>query len=264
MTGVASAAADRVLRPPIALVGLKAYFTHARTVEWFSGLVRLVEQGRADGLTTVVVPSATALASLAAPAGAVGVVLGAQDCSPHPHGAWTGELPATLLAEVGARVVEVGHVERRRLGDTDEVVAAKTRAAVAAGMVPMLCVGEAGAAAPDEAAAQVQRQLATWLAGVPRDAEVLVAYEPDHAIGAAAPASPAHVVAVVRRVRAWLERYPAASLVYGGAAGPGTYRALVGAVDGLGLGRRVHDLHALAEVFDDMREAHGLAGRRNE
>jgi len=244
------------LAAPIALIGLKAYFGHARTQEWFAGLSGLVEDGRAAGLTVVVVPSATALATLAAPAAAAGVVLGAQDCSRFPAGAWTGELPATLLAEVGARVVEVGHTERRRhLGDTDDVVAAKARAAVAAGLVPMVCVGEQGTVAPAEAAVEVQRQLGAFLDGVPTTAPVLVAYEPDWAIGAADPAPTEHVVAVARRLRAWLARYPASSLIYGGAAGPGTYRELVDVVDGLGLGRRVHDVGALAAVLDEMREA---------
>lgn len=251
------------LAPPIALIGLKAYFGDARTREWFAGLVRLVEQGRADGLTVVVVPSATALATLAAPAEAAGVVLGAQDCSRFGAGAWTGELPAALLAEVGARLVEVGHAERRRhLGDTDEVVAAKARAAVAAGLVPMICVGEPARTSPDDAAAEVERQLAASLDGVPLTAPVLVAYEPDWAIGAAEPAPTAHVVAVARRLRAWLARYPASTLVYGGAAGPGTYRELVDVVDGLGLGRRVHEVDALAAVLDEMREAAGLGERR--
>lgn len=251
------------LPAPIALIGLKAYFGDARTREWFAGLERLVAGGRADGLTVVVVPSATALATLAGPAAAAGVVLGAQDCSRFPAGAWTGELPATLLAEVGARVVEVGHTERRRhLGDTDDVVAAKARAAVAAGLVPMVCVGERSRTGPAEAATEVEHQLAAFLDGVPTTAPVLVAYEPDWAIGAPDPAPTAHVRAVARRLRDGLARYPGSSLIYGGAAGPGTYLELADVVDGLGLGRRVHDVDALAEVLDEMRGAQGLRERR--
>jgi len=248
------------LIPPIALIGLKAYFSHARTLDWFEGLVGLVETGRADGLTLVVIPSATELVTLAGRAARAGVVLAAQDCSPHPAGAWTGDLPASLLAEVGAGVVEVGHAERRRhLGETDEVVAAKARAAAAAGLVPMVCVGERERRIPAEAAADVVRQLAASLDGVPTAVPVIVAYEPEWAIGAAEPAPTGYVVEVARRLRAWLERYPAASLIYGGAAGPGSYRELACAVDGLGLGRRVHDVAALAAVLDEMRETRGAA-----
>lgn len=255
----------RPLAPPIALIGLKAYFSHARTREWFEGLVELVERGRADGLTIVVVPSATTLATLYGPAVAAGIVLGAQDCSPHPAGAWTGELPASLLAEVGARVVEVGHAERRRhLGETDEVVAAKVRAAIEAGLVPMLCVGERVPAAPAAAAADVESQLAAALDGVDPACPVIVAYEPEWAIGAAEPAPTGHVVAVARRLRVWLGRYPSASLLYGGTAGSGTYRKLAEVVDGLGLGRRVHDIGALAAVLDEMRDVAGAGPTRGE
>jgi triosephosphate isomerase len=250
----------RPLVPPIALIGLKSYFGHGRTREWFEGLVGLVDQGRADGLTLVVIPSATALATLAGRAAEAGIVLAAQDCSRYPAGAWTGELPATLLAEVGAGVVEVGHVERRHhLGDTDEVVAAKVQAVTAAGLVPMVCVGEHERGAPAEVAAEVVRQMAAALDGTPPATPLLVAYEPEWAIGASDPAPTAYVAEVARRLRAWLERYPAASLIYGGAAGPGTYRDLAGVLDGLGLGRRVHDIDALAVVLDEMRDARGGA-----
>lgn len=244
------------LAPPIALIGLKAYFGHARTCEWFDGLIGLVAQGRADGLTLVVIPPATELVTLARRADEAGILLAAQDCSPFPAGAWTGELPASLLAEVGARLVEVGHAERRRhLGDTDEVVAAKVRAATAAGLVPMICVGERERGTPTKAAAEVVRQLGAALDGAPTTGTVVVAYEPEWAIGAQEPAPTAHIVEVARDVRRWLNQYPAASLIYGGAAGPGTYRDIAGVVDGLGLGRRVHDLEALAAVLDEMRDA---------
>jgi len=246
----------RGLAPPIALIGLKAYFGHAHTLEWFAGLVCLVEQGRAEGLTIVVAPSATELATLAVRAQEAGIVLAAQDCSRFPMGAWTGELPATLLAEAGARVIEIGHAERRgHLGDTDEVVAAKVQAATAAGLVPMVCVGEPVRGAPADAAAVVVRQLAAALEGAPISAPLLVAYEPVWAIGAREPAPTSHVVEVARRLRAWLTQYPGTPLIYGGAAGPGTYRDLAGVVDGLGLGRRVHDFNGLAAVLDEMREA---------
>ena len=244
----------RALTPPIALVGLKAYLGDARTRGWFDGLRGLVEAGRAEGVSLVVIPSATAIAALAAPASALGVVLGAQDCSQFPPGAWTGELPATLLAEVGASVVEVGHAERRRyLHETDEVVAAKARAAAAAGLVPMVCVGERRPAASAMAADEVVGQLAAFLDGVPASAPVLVAYEPEWAIGAADPAPTSHVREVAVRLRDWLGRYADSALIYGGAAGPGTYAELAGSVDGLGLGRRVHDVAELAAVLDEMR-----------
>lgn len=242
---------------PIALVSLKAYFGHARTLAWFDRVVELVEAGRAAGVTLVVVPSATALVTLAGPAQRTGIVLGAQDCSRFGPGAWTGEVPATLLAEVGAQVVEVGHAERRQhLGDADDVVAAKVRAVLDANLVPMLCVGERERGPAAGAAAVVVSQLESALAGAPASAPVLVAYEPVWAIGAERPAPTDHVLEVATRVRRWIARYPAGRLIYGGTAGPGTYRDLAPVLDGLGLGRRVHDVAALGVVLEEMRQAH--------
>lgn len=249
------------LPAPVALIGLKAYLGHARTLAWFEGLMDLVGTGLAEGVSIVLAPSATALATLAPRAREAGVELAAQDCSVHPSGPFTGELPANLLAEVGARHVMVGHVERRRLGDTDAVVAAKVAAAVAAGLAPVVCVGEPERVDVATAAQVSVEQLAAAFAAMPAEHPVMVAYEPVWAIGGPQPAPSEHVVGVAGRLRTWLRRYPAASLVYGGAAGPGTYREIAGAVDGLGLGRRVHEVSALAEVFEELRGT-GRADRR--
>ena len=118
--------------------------------------------GRGDGVAVVVIPPATAIASLAERAAEVGVVLGAQDCSVATPGACTGELPAELLYEVGARVVEIGHAERRaRFGDTDKVVTQKVRIAVESGLTPIICVGEHTRSAPEAAARAVADQLSS-------------------------------------------------------------------------------------------------------
>jgi len=242
------------LTAPVAAVGLKAYLSHARTLAWFDGLAAMVADGRADGVTVAAMPSATALASLAPRARAHGIVLGAQDCSAQGPGAWTGELPAPLLAEVGASFVEVGHVERRGLGDTDATVAAKASAAAAAGLALFVCVGESAPGDPAGAAAEVLDQLGRALAGVGRTTAVMVAYEPVWAIGAERPAPVEHIADVARRVREPLRTgYPGAVLLYGGTAGPGLYPRLADVLDGLALGRRAHDLGALGEVLDEMR-----------
>jgi len=239
----------------VALVSLKAYFGHARTLEWFEGLARLVEAGRAEGVRVVLAPAATALASLAPRAEELGIELAAQDCSVHPAGAWTGELPASLLAELGARHVMVGHVERRRLGEDDAVVAAKVEAAVAAGLGPVLCVGEPEEGPPAEAARYVLAQLEA--ARLPEGRPALVAYEPVWAVGADRPAPAAHVRAVLERLAPWRAARPEVAVVYGGTAGPGTVEQIRDVVDGLGLGRRVHDVPALAEVLDELRSSIG-------
>lgn len=246
---------------PIALIGLKAYFSHAQTLAWFAHLEGLVRAGRADGVSLVMLPSATALGVLAERADRCGIALGAQDVSSCPPGAFTGELPATLLREVGATVVEIGHAERRRLfGETEAVVAQKTLAAVEAGLTPFLCVGEAEAGPADRAAEEVCAQLASATSRIGAE-PLLVGYEPAWAIGTERPAPSAHIAAVSARVRAWLAaRAVGSRLLYGGTAGPGMYRELADDVDGLALGRRVHGPEALAQVLDEMRAT--LAGAR--
>ncbi len=135
-------------------------------------------------LDVVICPPATLLASAANTARSGPVRIGAQDCRFGADGAQTGDINAAMLADAGAQYCIVGHSERRRdHGETDEIVAEKARAVVAAGLAPIICVGEtleerkAGAAA-DVAA----RQIAT---SIPDNSQatVVIAYEPVWAIG---------------------------------------------------------------------------------
>ena len=116
--------------------------------------------------------------------------LAAQDCSTHAQGAYTGEVSADMLADLGCQYVLVGHSERRQYhGETDELIADKLAAAQSAGLTPVLCVGEQQAAR--EAGAQedvVRAQLRSALA-TPQP-NLLIAYEPVWAIGTGLTATP--------------------------------------------------------------------------
>jgi triosephosphate isomerase len=180
--------------------------------------------------------------------------VGAQDCATEDFGSFTGEVSPAVLKEVGCAIVEVGHAERRRLfGESDAVVRDKVRAVVRNGMVPLVCVGEVsrfgsdggdGDDGAEGAARDVVRQVEACLGGVDGEAEVVLAYEPVWAIGAAEPAGAEYVKGVVRRVReseVVRGRKGVTRIVYGGAAGPGLWERLSGDVDGLFLGRFAHD-----------------------
>jgi triosephosphate isomerase len=169
-------------------------------------------------------------------------------------GAWTGEVSAGMLAEAGARYVEVGHAERRRhFGETDETVAAKTRAATHAGLVPVICAGERRGEDPGAATEETLRQVRAALAGAAPGSEVVIAYEPVWAIGAREPAPARHVRTVAEAVRGALRDHDVRGrLIYGGSAGPGTYGELAGAVDGLFLGRLAHDTEGLRKVLEEI------------
>jgi len=246
-------------------VSLKTYFGHARARAWLTEVADLVREAPAitgGAVRLVVVPTALQIpAALEAFAGTT-VQVGAQDVSAYPAGAFTGEIAASELAEVGVTVAEIGHAERRRLfGETDADTAAKAAAALSAGLTPLLCLGETERTTPDAAADAVVAQLRASLAGVPAGA-VTVAYEPVWAIGADSPASVEHILAVTRALRdalaARTERAGSA-VVYGGSAGPGLLTRLGDAVDGLFLGRFAHDPRQLRLVVDEAAARAGVS-----
>ena len=168
-------------------------------------------------------PPAVSLEAVAAALrGKADLRVGAQDVHWEPKGAFTGALSAPMAARAGATAALVGHSERRHVfGESDAETGRKVMAAFAAGLVPVLCVGEkleqreAG-----ETLAVVTRQLTAGLAAVPAERldEVVVAYEPVWAIGTGRNATPADAAAVHREIRTWLTRRGAsrATVLYGG------------------------------------------------
>lgn len=243
-------------------VSLKMYFGHARARAWFDEVAAIarthpgVQSGAVQLFVTPtylqVLPALTAFAGTP-------VRIGGQDVAAEESGAFTGEVSASELAEVGATIAEIGHAERRRLyGETDAVVSAKTRAALTAGLTPLLCIGETEYQEPDAAAEASTTQLRSALEGAAAG-PVIVAYEPVWAIGAPEPAPHEHIRTVTAALRATLDAAPAragSSVIYGGAAGPGLLTALGDAVDGVFLGRFAHDPSALARVLDEAAAVH--------
>jgi triosephosphate isomerase len=152
-----------------------------------------------------------------------GIDLGAQDVSQHESGAFTGEVSATMLREFGARYCLVGHSERRQYhGETDAAVAAKAQRVLAAGITPIVCVGETLA---EREAGRTEEIVKRQLAAVIHTnghciSEIVVAYEPVWAIGTGKTASPQeaqHVHAVLRgQLRAATEQADRMLILYGG------------------------------------------------
>ncbi|MFM7705829.1 MAG: triose-phosphate isomerase [Rubrivivax sp.] len=163
---------------------------------------------------------------------------GAQDCSAHESGAYTGEVSAAMLAEFGCRYAIVGHSERRALhGETDQVVADKARAALAHGITPIVCVGETREQREaGQTDAVVKRQLSAVIHALGHCAgEIVVAYEPVWAIGTGLTASPEQAQAVHSLLRAQLRaatsRADAMVLLYGGSLKPDNAAALLAQPD---------------------------------
>ena len=190
------------------------------------------------------------------------VQLGAQDTFHAARGPYTGEVSPLNLSQIGVRIVEIGHAERRRLfHETDAEVAQKAAAVQQHGMVPLVCVGEKAlppkiaSAAVGAALNEIEPQVKAVMAAVSDDADVILAYEPVWAIGAAEPADADHVVGVTRALWHMLAgRKGRTRILYGGSAGPGTFAKLKDGVDGLFLGRFAHDVKNLEKVIMEMSE----------
>jgi triosephosphate isomerase len=171
------------------------------------------------------------------------IALGGQDCHPAPSGAHTGDVSAGMLADAGCRYVIVGHSERRAdHGEGDAVVRAKAEAAVAAGLVPIVCVGETAAERGAGAAlrvieAQLTGSLPRALDGPGEGAETVIAYEPVWAIGTGQTATPADVAEVHGHIRTLLGRLMGAGaakavrILYGGSVKPGNAAELLAVAD---------------------------------
>ena len=195
--------------------------------------VRLASQVAANvgvpaGIEVVVCPPFVSLAAVAQALQGTGIEVGAQNMHSEERGAFTGEVAPGMLAGL-CRYVILGHSERRALfGETDDIVNRKVAAAVAAGLIPILCVGETLAQREEGRASDViSQQLRGGLAGLHNVPSLVVAYEPVWAIGTGQAATPeiAHEImgGVIQPVLAELLSGSVAQdtpLLYGGSVNP--------------------------------------------
>ena len=193
--------------------------------------------GQPAGCDVLVCPPATVLAAVADALAGSGVMVGGQDCHPEACGARTGDVSAPMLRDAGARWVILGHSERR-LGysESNALVREKAVAAMAAGLTPVVCVGETeqqrlSGIAETVVAAQIDGSVPPGFAGV-------VAYEPVWAIGTGRTASEDDIVAMHRCIRSQLtetlrEAGESLRIVYGGSVKPDGAAALL-ALPGVG------------------------------
>lgn len=234
------------------------YFGYEETVRWCQAVrgISLSHQAITGGAVELfVIPSYPVLSKAREVFQGTNVGLGAQNLHWRDSGPFTGEVSGAMLAEMGCRYVEVGHAERRRMfGETDDIVAAKTAAALRNGLVPIICIGEATHVSAPESLKLCKEQIASAVSLCEGQSRIIAAYEPVWAIGAPNPASPDHIRRVCRGLAEALNARSdlVASVIYGGAAGRGLLISLKGCVDGLFLGRSAHDPQTLTEVFDEV------------
>ena len=169
------------------------------------------------------------------------IILGAQNCHYEASGAFTGEISPPMLAKLDVQYVIVGHSERRQhSGETDEDVNRKVRAVLAAGMTPILAVGETlDQRDADQTSSVVSSQLVKGLVGMSAEevGDLVVAYEPVWAIGTGKVASPGDAQQVCKLIREQIgetfgsEAAAGVRIQYGGSVKPGNAAALMAEPD---------------------------------
>jgi triosephosphate isomerase len=235
----------------------KMYKTPSETREFFAAFLPAV-QGVDDREVLICPPAVDLHAALEAAAGS-SVAVGAQTMHHAPEGAFTGELAPRMLAEVGVSHVILGHSERRQYyAENDADLAKKVRAALDAGLTPVLCCGETleereGGRTEQKVGGQLDADLAEVdAAELPR---VTVAYEPIWAIGTGVTASKEQAQETIAFVRARLrERFAGAAegvrILYGGSVKPGNIDELMAQpdIDGVLVGGASLDPQGFARI----------------
>ena len=188
----------------------------------------LAELPHSTGVNVVLCPPYVSLASVAKALKDSDISVGAQNLYHEASGAYTGEISPSMLADI-CKYVIVGHSERRSIFDeTDEAVNLKVRAALGAGMTPILCIGESlDERNGGDAESIVESQVRAGLEGVEVGAGIVVAYEPVWAIGTGQSASPEIAQAMMAHIRGTLadiggdDAASAVPLLYGGSVNAG-------------------------------------------
>ena len=194
--------------------------------------------GRQTRVEVVLAPPYTALAAVAAELAGSKVLLAAQDTFWETKGAYTGAIAPGMLADIGCSYVIVGHSERRQhFGDTDEAVNRKVKAVLAAGMRPIMCVGETlSEREAGRTFAVVENQVLKGLADFPvsERERLVVAYEPVWAIGTGKTATPQQAQEVHHLIRDQLSEVlgtTAIRILYGGSVTPDNAATLLAEPD---------------------------------
>lgn len=225
-------------RTPLIAGNWKMYKTQEQAEDYIQALLPRVSA--VDGVDVAICVPFTDLSAMVDSARGSRVEVYAQNMHQQSEGAYTGEISAPMLSELDVRGVVLGHSERRAFfGETDKALALKVPAALNAGLVPILCVGETEAERDnDDTDRKLRQQVRDDLAGVPveRLAEVVIAYEPVWAIGTGKVATPEQAQEAIAFIRALVgdrDKQAAESvrILYGGSVKPENAAELLALAD---------------------------------
>ena len=227
------------MRTPVIAGNWKLFKTIAEATGMVNELKPLVAGTKC--VEIVVAPVFTALSRVAEALSGSKVSLAAQDCYWEEEGAYTGEVAPKLLADAGCSHVIIGHSERRQyFGETDETVNKKAKAAIAAGLTAIVCVGETlSQRESDSTFPVIEAQLKGGLAGFSANmlAQTIIAYEPVWAIGTGKTASDAQAQEVHAFIRSLVANLfgqasaDAIRILYGGSVKPDNVKGLMAQAD---------------------------------
>jgi triosephosphate isomerase len=227
------------MRRPLIAGNFKMFKTVTETVSYVNELRSLIKDVR--GVDIAIAPPFTALAAAVNAAADSSIAVSAQNLHWEREGAFTGEISAAMIRECGARHAIVGHSERRTLfGETNESFNKKTHAALTAGLVPIVCIGETlQQRDANETLAVLDRQIKDGLDRVTGEqlAGMVLAYEPVWAIGTGRNATPAQAgeahFHIRQRLKQWfgLEASERCRILYGGSVKPDNIAKLIAEPD---------------------------------
>jgi len=236
------------MRKPLVAGNWKMNTDSRSSVELVNDIAAGSSQTAGKKVHVAVIPPYIYLQSVKKALRTTSIALGAQDLYYEQKGAFTGEISASMLKDIGCTYVLCGHSERRHIiGETDELINKKVTAAITGGLLPILCVGELiEERKASETKEVVTRQIKKGLAGLSAEkaSAVTIAYEPVWAIGTGLTATPQQaqeVQALIRRLLGEMydsELAEEMRILYGGSAKPDNARELMGQkdVDGLLVG----------------------------
>lgn len=210
---------ERIVRRIVIAGNWKMYKTQAETMDFLQGFLPLLDETPDDREVILCAPF-TALSVLSKSLHGSRIRMGAQNVHWESEGAFTGEISPRMLTEVGVRYVTIGHSERRQFfGETDETVNLRLRSAQAAGLTPILCVGETKEQRDrQETESHIFSQLKNGLVGVDQS-NLIMAYEPIWAIGTGDTCAPAEANRVIGLIRSKLTNRDT-PIQYGGSVKP--------------------------------------------